>query len=138
MTRLLFDDLFREPLAAPVSQGAAEGERRKREGMLRAELSHEAAVGLCREVAHDIAHGLIKHADGRKVADMLCSADDVCAWWERRNDAREKEGLPRVPWIANACGGLFEKQNWEAFETFKSVRPHANRNPLTRWRWRHD
>lgn len=119
------------------SPHSGEGERRKAVGIARAVASKESEVGLCREVAHDIAHGKIKHADGRLEADMLCSADDVAAWWERRNDHLEREGKPRLPWIGDACGGLFEKHNWQSTGYIKSKRPGSHANPIIQWRWKH-
>jgi hypothetical protein len=121
----------------PQPKSVKTGEQLKREGMAAAARSKEHELGVCREVAHDIAHGRLKHADGEKRADLLCNADDVAAWWERRNDAFEKQGGKRLPWIGNACGQLFKDGNWESLGYVKSVRPEAHSNPILQWRWKH-
>jgi hypothetical protein len=98
--------------------------------------SKEHLLGRAREYAHDIAHGVEPHADGKRAASGLCTADDVAAAWERDNDRREREGLPRVPWIGNAAGSIFTSGNWEWTGEFtKSARANAHANLLRVWKW---
>lgn len=145
----LFGNLNSEPLAAPIAKASpaiaaarAEGERRKREGMALAAASNEHLLARAREYAHDIQCGVEPHADGKRAANGLCTADDVAAAWERDNDRREREGLPRVPWIGNAAGHIFQERDgeerlWEQVGMVKSCRPHAHRNLLRQWKWKH-
>jgi hypothetical protein len=111
---------------APVRGEASEGERRKREGMERATWGKERLLGHAREIAHDVARGAAPKANGRTVADGLCTADDVAAQFER-------EG---IEWLGNAAGHIFfHDKNWEfTGRMVKSERPHANCNLLRVWK----
>jgi hypothetical protein len=120
----LFDDLYREPLVSPPAAALAPGEVLKRQGMERARDAKADAVGYARELAVDIARGVLRKANGEYVADGLCNADDVAAQLER-------EGKPS---LGNAAGVLFQDGNWVFVEFIKSVRPHAHANLLRQWR----
>lgn len=131
-------DLFsvhREPLAAPVSKPSpaiaaarAEGERLKRQGMDRATWNKERMLGHAREIAHDVAHGILPHVDGEKRADGLCTADDVQHNWQRER--------PLLDPLGNLAGSIFAGGNWEfTGERVKSVRSHAHANELKIWKW---
>jgi hypothetical protein len=136
-------DLFAAPPLAPgqlspserASQEAQarrregeEAERRKQEGMQRATWGKERLLGHAREIALDIARGVLPHADGSVTSGAwTCNADDIAAQFER-------EGLP---WIGNAAGSIFVDRNWEAVGLVKSCRPHAHKNLLRQWKWKH-
>ncbi len=117
-----YDDM---PLA-PVRGEASEGERRKRLGMERATWGKERLLGHAREIACDVARGVAPKADGRPVADGLCTADDVAAQFER-------EGME---WLGKAAGHIFfHDENWVfTGRMVKSERPHANCNLLRVWK----
>jgi hypothetical protein len=111
----------------PAPDRKAEGERRKREGMERATWGKERLLGHAREIAHDVARGVLPRANGRYNSNGICVADDVAAQFER-------EGLE---WIGNAAGQLFQDGNWTwTGKLVKSDRPHAHRNLLREWKWK--
>lgn len=110
----------------PLAPARAEGEARKREGMERATWGKERQLGHAREIACDVALGVLPKANGKVVADGLCTADDVAAQFER--EGRE--------WIGNAAGHIFTRDPcWEfTGKMVKSERPHANCNLLRVWK----
>lgn len=113
MSGLLFDDLYREPLAKP----SPTGEQLKAEGMRRAAESKESQLGYARYLAVDLARD----------NGGLCHADMVAA-------ALEAEGRPS---LGNAAGSLFSGDQWTwTGEFVKSQRPHAHSNLLRLWRYK--
>ena len=138
-------DLFAPPPLAPGQQTehdrrraeAAEGERLKREGMRLAAMKEPDLLGQAREIAFDIQRGMLAHADGAIAANGLCNADDVAYQWQRMNEGNKAKGLPQLDWIGNAAGHLFQGGNWECVGMVKSARPHAHRNLLRQWKWKH-
>ena len=122
--------LFDPPAAAvapsrpAVARGGPTGEDLKAAGMAAAAESKEGQLGYAREVAFDVARGVLPHADGRTEADGLCTADDVAA-------VLESEGRPS---LGNAAGSLFRCGWTWTGEFVKSVRPQAHVNLLRVWR----
>lgn len=147
-------DLFAPPPLSPGQQtehdlrrkaeaDRREGERRKQAGMALAATSNEHLLARAREYAFDIARGLEPRADGKLSSEGLCTADDVSGAWERDNDRREQQGLPRVPWIGNAAGHIFQERDgeerlWEQVGMVKSCRAHAHNNLLRLWKRKHN
>lgn len=144
----LFDDAP-QPAAPPTpTQRPAPPRRRrertaielKREGMDRATWGKEEQLGYARELAFDIARGIVAKHDGVRRADGLCHADDVAAAWARENAERAAHKLEPMPWLGNAAGSIFKLAHvWEAtnLPPFISRRPEGHGNKLTVWRLRH-
>jgi hypothetical protein len=103
---------------------AWEGERRADAGIKRAVRSHSEQVGTAREMAFDIARGVLPHADGEKRRDWLCNADDVAA-------AIKAAGMPA---LGNEAGGVFRDGNWEVVAITKAKREASNANLIRQWR----
>lgn len=123
--RDLFDDGLTAPTAARVAPAKPlTGEQRKEAGIKRAVRSHSHQVGIAREMAYDIARGVLPHADGEKRCDWLCTADDVAA-------AIAAAGMPP---LGNEAGGVFRDGNWEAVSMTTAKRPASNGNLLRVWK----
>jgi hypothetical protein len=115
------------PQPLPEEGEARTGEQRKREGMERATWGKERLLGHAREIACDVARGVLPRANGRYNSNGICIADDVAAQFER-------EGLE---WIGNAAGQLFQDGNWTwTGQMVKSSRAHAHQNLLREWKWK--
>lgn len=156
MSQELLFDLEPKPAPGQMSEGdkrraeaaaeaerrrkeAQESERRKQAGKDMATWNKEHLLAHARELSVDIARGILPHADGRREADGLCTADDVAAAWEREQDAKVKANDKhiRVEWIGKAAGHLF-RSGWEfTGQWVKSARVQANANDLRVWRLKH-
>lgn len=127
MSQLELFSPHREPLAPAPAPRQTTGEQLKRQGIARAVEAKQDPVAYAREVACDVARGVLPHADGEKRADGLCTADDVAA-------VLEAEGKPS---LGNAAGGLFQSEAWAwTGQYVKSRRTHAHQNLLKLWRYR--
>lgn len=143
----LFEDETPPAPPTPTQRPAPPRRRReatavelKHEGMDRATWGKERLLGHARELAHDIATGVVAKHDGTRRADGLCHADDVAAAWARENAERAAAKLTQTPWLGNAAGSIFKIQHvWEAttLPPFISRRPEGHCNKLTVWRLRH-
>lgn len=109
---------------AQAERDLHEGQRRKEAGIKRAVRKHSEQVGIAREMAFDIARGVLPHADGEKRRDWLCNADDVAA-------AVKAAGMPP---LKNEAGGVFRDGNWEAVDITIAKRVISNGNLLRQWR----
>lgn len=109
------------PLPPPLPE---EGEARKRAGIERAVRAHSEQVGIAREMAYDIARGVLPHADGETRCDWTATADDVAA-------AIKAAGMPP---LGNEAGGVFRDGNWEAVGLTKAQREASNGNLLRVWK----
>jgi hypothetical protein len=120
------------------ARNAREGERRKREGMERATWGKERLLAHAREIACDVARGVLPRANGRCSDSGIVTADDVAAQWDRENEERKAKGWPTVDWVGNAAGHIFKDGNWEwTGQLVESSRPHAHKNLLREWRRKH-
>lgn len=148
MDQLCLFEVDPTPPAPPVTKSRKEpprpvreptAQQLKREGMDRAEWGKERLLAHAREIAHDIATGVLPKCDGELRADGLCHADDVAAAWKRENESRIARKLPPTPWLGNGAGGLFSRlpHVWELTpKRFTSRRPESHGNELKVWKLR--
>ena len=136
------EELSAEALAAAENRRqelVEAAEQSKEHGKDLAAAAKSAGLKRARKLAAAVAQGRIPHADGRRVADGLCTADDVRFAWEAINERRAAKGLPPYAWLANAAGSVFSgaRDDWAPTgRRVKSLWREGHGNLLLEWRYK--
>lgn len=136
------EELSAEALAAAENRRqelVEAAEQSKEHGKDLAAAARSAGLKRARMLAAAVAQGLIPHADGRRVADGLCTADDVRFVWEAINERLAAKNRPPYEWLANAAGSVFSgaRDDWAPTgRRVKSLWKEGHGNLLLEWRYK--